>query len=291
MKKIIVGKSIGFCFGVTKAVNTAKQVLKKKKCLTTLGDLVHNPIVMEELKSKGLKVINHLSEAQNNPFIIRSHGLPPDVLEELRKYTAEIYDATCPFVRKVQQLVKKLADENNFIFLVGDPDHPEIKAMEKIAGKNCLIVKPGARVFDHPVNQTRWAIIAQTTLSLDLYRNAINKILEKMPSERCTIFNTICPVSIKRQQETLKLAQKVDMLIVVGGRKSSNTRKLVHTGKKVNKNTFLVESPSDLKKIDVANFKKIGIMSGASTDERCIKEIVRILKNHPAQKNTGGNTI
>ncbi len=284
-KKIITGSSIGFCFGVTRAVEMAMKILDKHKHLATLGDLVHNDLVMAELKKRGMKVIKDISEARGCPFIIRSHGLPPDILEKVKEQTDIIYDATCPFVSKVQELVKALSAEKNFIFLVGDPQHPEIEAMKKIAGNNCIIVKPESRVNFLHIKAARWAVFAQTTLSLDLYRAAITRILRHIPAEKITIFNTICPVSIKRQNEALKLAGRVDLLIVVGGRKSSNTRKLVLTGKKVNKNTLLVESPSEVKSLNLAKFQKIGIISGASTDVSCIKEIIRILSNHPAQKN------
>ncbi|MCM8815527.1 MAG: 4-hydroxy-3-methylbut-2-enyl diphosphate reductase [Candidatus Omnitrophica bacterium] len=287
--KIIVSKSTGFCFGVTKAVELAKKILEKRRDLTTLGDLVHNPLVMEELRLKGLKVINRISGAKGHPFIIRSHGLAPDLLEKLSFFTSEIYDATCPFVKKVQNLVRDLSRQDYFIFLVGDPGHPEIRAMQKIAGRNCIIFKPG-RLQNISSTKKRLAIIAQTTLSEDFYRDAIFRILQKIPKEKATIFNTICPVSIKRQKEAFSLAHRTDALIVVGGRKSSNTRKLVHIGKKVNPNTFLIEFPREVKNINLAKFKKIGIISGASTDDICIKEVVETLKTIQRKKIQGGKS-
>jgi len=285
-KRIIATGPIGFCFGVTKAVEIAENVLNKYGCLATLGDLVHNGLVMSELKAKGLRVVKDISQINGQPFIIRSHGLPPDILNNIKKQTDIIYDATCPFVRRVQNLIKTLSNEKNFIFLVGDPDHPEIKAMERFAGKNCFIVKPESTRFDFPqIKAPKWAIIGQTTLSLDLYRSAIRKIVRYIPTKKITIFNTICPVSIKRQNEALKLAGMVDLLIVVGGTKSSNTKKLLLTGKKVNKNTFLIETPEEIKKFNLAKFQKIGIISGASTDVKAIKEIIEILKQPQRKKN------
>lgn len=285
--KIILGESIGFCFGVTRAVNLAKKVLEKRKFLTSLGDLVHNPLVMAELKEKGFKVIKNISQAEGCPFIIRSHGLPPDVLEELKKYTEEIYDATCPFVRKVQNLVKKLSVENNFIFLVGDSEHPEIKAMEKIAGCNCLITDPLKEDDIRVPKLKRWAIVAQTTISIDFYKATIAKILEHMTAEKITIYNTICPVSVKRQNEAHSMAGSVDALIVIGGKKSSNTSKLFYIGRKVNKNTFLIEAPEEVKRLNLEKFKKIGIISGASTDVGCIRKVIDVLKAIQRKKNKG----
>ncbi len=276
-KEIIIGKSIGFCFGVTRAINMAKKVLEKEKVLTSTGDLVHNPLVMAELKKMGFQVIDDISQAKSKPFIIRSHGLPPDQLKKVRCFAKKVYDATCPFVRKVQKLVRKLINQDYFIFFVGDPEHPEMIAMEKIAGKNCAIIKPGTGSINIPLKKN-WAIIAQTTISLDLYYKAITTILKNIPEERVTIFNTICPVSVIRQKEATDIASKVDALIVVGGKKSSNTNKLFHLGRKVNKNTFLIEDPAEVEKLEIEKFKKIGIISGASTDVNCIKELVRILK-------------
>ncbi len=285
-KEIIIAKNRGFCFGVTRAVNLARKVLENEKTLLCLGDLVHNSIVMEELKNKGFSVISSVKDIKHSPFIIRSHGLPPSVLEEVRKSTPFMYDATCPFVKKVQNLIKTFAKKDFFIFLVGDSQHPEIQALKEIAGKNCFIVSPSNPKINGKTEDKSWAIVAQTTLSLEMYKTAIKKILEKLPENEVKIVNTICPVSIKRQEEAKQMAKKTDLFLVVGGKKSSNTKKLFIIGKNINKNTYQIENLSDLQNIKIEKFNKIGIISGASTDVAFINTLIDCLKEKGYKKIT-----
>jgi 4-hydroxy-3-methylbut-2-enyl diphosphate reductase len=286
VKKLIIAKNIGFCFGVTKAVNLARKLLDKEKKLLCLGDLVHNAVVMDELKNKGFCVIKDTKSVKNAPFIIRSHGLPPSVLKEIKNSNVPIFDATCSFVKKVQNLVKTFAEKNFFIFLVGDSQHPEIQALKEIAGKNCLIISPYNPKVNKKITHKQCAIIAQTTLSSEMYKSAIKKIVEKFPDKDIEILNTICPVSIKRQQEAKNLAKNTDLFLVVGGKKSSNTKKLFIIGKNINNNTYQIEKLSDLENIEIEKFNKIGIISGASTDINFINILINNLKHTGYKKIT-----
>ena len=277
--EIVVAKNIGFCFGVTRAVKLAKKILQRKGVLFTLGDLVHNPLVMDDLKKNGLVVLTRLPGQKIGDFIIRSHGLPPRILSKISSRAEIVHDATCPFVRKVQGLVKKTAGENFLIFLVGDPEHPEIRVLKELAGKKCIIVTPGKHNVRLPrTRTTKWAVFAQTTLSIDLYRDAICGILKRLPSQETRIFNTICPVSTARQEEAARLAKDVDAMLVIGGKKSSNTAKLVHIASQYNPHTFQVERFSDLIPLHLEKFGRIGIISGASTDVQCIGDVLSFLK-------------
>ncbi|MFA5645387.1 MAG: 4-hydroxy-3-methylbut-2-enyl diphosphate reductase [Candidatus Ratteibacteria bacterium] len=275
-KTIEVSRCVGFCFGVTRAVEKARTILSKTGSLATIGDIVHNPLVMEDLVSRGLQVLTDPSEIKGSPFIIRSHGIQPTLLAEVKKHAGTIHDATCPFVTKVQRMVGSLRGKY-MIFLVGDPLHPEIQVLKELAGNNSCVVDPVKNdmiLLNSSDILQKAAIVAQTTISKEMFLQAIHIIFQKTAWREIRTFNTICPVSIERQQEAQRLANTVDALIVVGGKKSSNTEKLVVIGKRSNPATFLVEQLSDLARIQIEKFHRFGIISGASTDIRFIQQIL-----------------
>ncbi len=272
MKKIIVAKSIGFCFGVKRAIRMAEEVLEKEGILYSLGDIVHNPLVVERLVSKGLKVVEDIKSLENSPFIIRSHGLPPDLKRKVREKTPHIYDATCPHVGKVQDLIKNLSKEGYFIIIVGDKHHPEVKGLKNFAGKSRVIEKEKDFLFKR--NLGKVAIVGQTTLSFEEYFETVKRILDRLIADEVKVFNTLCKITQERQKEAEYLSKRVDALLVLGGKRSSNTKKLYNIGRKKNKNTFHIERLEGLKKIGFEKFEKIGIISGTSTPQEFIGEVI-----------------
>jgi 4-hydroxy-3-methylbut-2-en-1-yl diphosphate reductase len=285
MKKLIVVKNIGFCFGVKRTVNIALKALGENRSLSTLGDIVHNPLVMKVLKKKGLKVAQNTREVEkhNCPFIIRSHGLDPEKIKKIKKKGKLIYDATCPSVKNIHLLVKELDKKKYFIIIIGDKNHPEVQALKKYK-------RSGVFIFQHPEELNikrkirKLAVIGQTTLSFRGYLDMVKIVSEKINFEKMVVYNTICKVTEQRQTEALELSSEVEMMLVLGGKNSSNTKKLFQTCRKNNKNTHHIEKIEELNKLPYNRIDSIGITSGTSTPEYFIEEVIKYLK----KKDFGG---
>ncbi|MCD6408626.1 4-hydroxy-3-methylbut-2-enyl diphosphate reductase [bacterium] len=276
MKKLIIAKNIGFCFGVKRTVEMAEKLLEKSGCLYSIGDIVHNPIVIEKLKEKGLKVVENEEEIEKVPFIIRSHGLGMKKLEKLKKREVKIYDATCPFVKRVHQLIKKLDIENYFIIIIGNKFHPEIKALKEY-GSKCIVFENFKELRKFKFSKI--AVVGQTTLSFFKYIEIVEKLIEKLKFEEILIYNTICKVTEERQKEAKEISKKVDLMLILGGKKSSNTKKLFEICKENNRMSFHIEKLEELCKIPFYKVNSIGITSGTSTPDYFIREVTEYIKN------------
>jgi 4-hydroxy-3-methylbut-2-enyl diphosphate reductase len=264
--QIKVAMCAGFCFGVKRAINIAEDALKGLKAkdnLYSLGPIIHNPQVVERLYKKGLRVINGLDTIKGGTVIISSHGAPLEALKKIRKKKIKLIDATCPFVKYAQNIIKSLKQEGYRIIIVGDSVHPEVKALKSIAGKDKLSKKIG--------------IISQTTQNKENYINEIKKILQEDFSE-VKVFNTICNDTSKRQSETRSLLKNCDLMIVVGGKNSANTKRLWQICKESGVHSFHVETELELKKKWFKGRNCVGITSGASTPDSTVKRMVEKMK-------------
>jgi len=277
MKKIIMAKDIGFCFGVRRAVKMTEKILEKNKNLVSIGDIVHNPVVMEKLIKKGLKVCKEEKEIKKGPFIIRSHGLSPSKIKKLEGKGIEIYDATCPYVKKVHHLIEKLDRENFLIIIIGNRFHPEVMALKEY-GDNVFVFD--GEGIDFKKKFEKVAIIGQTTLSFKKYFEFVEYLVEKIESKQIRVYNTICKVTENRQKQAKEISRKVDSVFVLGGKNSSNTTKLYELCKLRNKKSFHIEKMGEFDKIDIHKFNSIGIVSGTSTPEEFIKDVIEYLKKN-----------
>jgi len=277
MKKLIVAKNIGFCFGVNRTVNIADSLLKKHKKLYSIGDIVHNPVVMENLKAKGLTVTENLAEIRSCPFIVRSHGIGQGKLEKLKKQKAEIFDATCPSVKKLHSLIKKLDKEKYFVIIIGNKSHPEVEAL-KDYGKQTWVFQEGL-AFRGKKFFEKIAVIGQTTLSFRDYFKTADYLLGNLYCKKIVIYNTICKVTEQRQTESACISKKSDMVIVLGGKSSSNTGKLYQNCRQFNKNVHFVEKIEEMEDISLKNIYSIGLVSGTSTPANFITMVKDKLKN------------
>ncbi|MCK9265355.1 4-hydroxy-3-methylbut-2-enyl diphosphate reductase [bacterium] len=277
MKKLIVAKNIGFCFGVNRTVKMAENLLREHKTLYSIGDIVHNPVVMAQLKSEGLKVTENLNEIHNCPFIVRSHGIGLPKLERLKKQKVDIYDATCPSVKKLHSLIKKLDNKKYFVIIIGNRKHPEVEALRDY-GKNTLVVQEKSE-FKNRRQFEQLAVIGQTTLSFKDYLSTANYILENLRFKKVIIYNTICKVTEERQAESVLISKKSDMVIVLGGKTSSNTGKLYQTCKSFNANVHYVEKLEELEEVSLEEISSVGLVSGTSTPENFILAVKEKLKN------------
>ena len=277
---IIVGENAGFCFGVRNAVNNTIDELKNNKKIYCLGELVHNKQVTDELKTKGVIFINRIEEAKGKT-IIRAHGVPLNVYEKAKKMEIELKDLTCPKVLAIHKLTIKYKNEDYYIFLVGQKEHPEVIGTISFCGDNCSIIENTEDIEKEiekykKSNLKRAVILAQTTISSIVFNNIVDKIKEYI--ENVEVKNTICTATKIRQKETENIAKQVDCMVIIGGKHSSNTTKLYDIAKKNCKNVIFVENKNDLEIKKIRQWEDIGIMAGASTPEKSIKEIVDILR-------------
>ena len=281
--EIIIGKTAGFCFGVANAVNKTKEQLKDKKNIFCLGELVHNKQVTEELEKEGLFFINNICDARKD-IIIRAHGEKKETYFEAKKAGLNIIDLTCPKVTKIHKIAEEYANKGYYIFLIGNKKHPETVATISYCSKNSYIIESEEDVttalqdiYKSKINKL--VILSQTTFSLDKF----NKIVESVSNDikdkniELEVKKTICDATRLRQEETKELASKVDMMIIIGGRHSSNTNKLYEIAKSICGNSILIENSTELDKEEVKKYNKIGIMAGASTPKKSIETVVEML--------------
>ncbi|MCM8805076.1 MAG: 4-hydroxy-3-methylbut-2-enyl diphosphate reductase [Candidatus Omnitrophica bacterium] len=278
MKKLIIAKNIGFCFGVKRAVETSEKLLEKIPSLDTVGDIVHNPLVMEKLKSKNLNVCNSIKEIKGKYFLIRTHGLSRKEIEELKNRKIKIFDMTCPFVKKIHYLVENLNKKGYHIIIIGNKNHPEVLGIKGYGEKINIIEKEKDIFYCKKNKMEKIAIIGQTTLNFSFFLRFIEIILKKIKAKEVLIYNTICKVTEEREEEGKEISKKVECVLTLGGKESSNTKKLFEICKKICENTFYIEKISDLSKINFKKFKSIGIISGTSTPNFFIKEVIEYLK-------------
>jgi 4-hydroxy-3-methylbut-2-enyl diphosphate reductase len=276
--EIIVAKNSGWCYGVKRALDIAKETRQKKAGkVFTFGDLIHNPQVIADLRKQKIYSVEDLDELKEGTVIIRSHGVSPDSYKLLEKKNIEIVDATCPIVKKIQKLVAFLAEKKEEIIIIGNKEHPEIKGLIGFSRGKGIIVENEAEVKCMPSKKRR-AVIAQSTQDLYLFKKIVVALIEK--TEEINMYNTICHSTQTRQKSTSELASKVDTLFIVGGKNSSNTNKLYQISKRILPNTHFIESAAQITSEMLKGARKTGLSGGASTPPEAIQKAVAKIKTH-----------
>ncbi len=269
-----MAKRAGFCFGVKRAVKLAYETASHKRGpVYTLGPIIHNPQVVNDLESWGVKTIEKPSQARKGTVIIRSHGIHPQVLKDLwTRQSLKVVDATCPFVTKAQRAAACLHGEGRQVIIVGERRHPEVIALRGYAG-------PESLVFNRRVARVgrRVGVLAQTTLSTEDFVKAINYLSSR--TEDLHLINTICQATQVRQQDTMQLAKRADLMIVVGGRNSANTSRLAELCRKVGKPTYHLETEMELKASWFKGARLAGVTAGASTPDSLVKKVVERIRD------------
>ena len=270
--KIIVAKNSGFCNGVRRSVDLANKASEKNIKTYTLGPLVHNPTQVKMLEERGLGVIdeNEALNLKNSQIIIRSHGVSEKLKDDLRKNSNDVIDATCPVLINIYKKIKEKEKEGYTIIIIGDKDHPEIKAMASYVN-NGIIIKNETEA-KNITNMSKLYVVSQTTNRIDFFENIAHE-LEKT-NDDVVIENTICNATRLRQEACKSLSKEVDCMIVVGGFNSSNTNKLYQIAQKYCKNVKRIETVKDLPLQKLSNFNIIGVIAGASTPDQVIEEVV-----------------
>lgn len=274
--EIIVAKTAGFCFGVKRAIDIAFK-MSKEKCrgVYTLGPLIHNPQVVKMLEDKGIAPIENIEKKKDiKALIIRTHGIPLNLSKKIISKGYEIIDATCPFVKKAQYYAKLLSEEGYQVVILGEKNHPEVKSLKSYA-ENDVIVTDGKEGI--PKLKSKIGIIVQTTQTIEALKKLLSDALEH--AKEIKVYNTICNSTALRLKETEKIARKVDIMIVVGGKNSANTTQLTKLCKTLSVPTYHVETASEIEKRWIKGVKKVGITAGASTPEWLIKEVEKRIRD------------
>ncbi len=272
--KVIKNKNAGFCFGVKRAVEASESLAaEQKKTIYTYGKLIHNDQEVERLKKNGIIPKDVLSEIKNDHVIIRTHGLSKKEIEELESNNNTIADYTCPFVKKLQSYAKEYYDQGYQILIFGQSKHPEISGVRGWTENTAIIVDGPAAVQNIDFTTDKVCLLVQTTEREEQFALLSEILKTKVPN--AVIINTICHATQQRQDETLALAKEVDVMIIVGGKESSNTKKLFQVAKSVNNNTFIIEKALDLDKKWFETSNVAGVSAGASTPDWIIEEVIK----------------
>lgn len=276
MSKITVAESAGFCFGVDRAVQMVYNELDKGTKVATLGPIIHNQDVVDDMEKRGARIIDSVDELlPDETVVIRSHGVGRKVYEQIRAKGNRMLDATCPFVSKIHRIVDQKTKEGFFILIAGDANHPEVQGIVGHCDENCLVFKDNFELNDFFENldknfQKTLAFVAQTTYNILVWEKCLKEIPENVHD--IVIFDTICNATDARQTDARELAQQSDIMLVVGGRHSSNTVKLYEVCSRYCK-TYHIENSDELDTLKLPDAENIGITAGASTPAYIIKEV------------------
>ncbi len=274
MKNVILAKTAGFCFGVRRAVDMAYGIAGRDK-VYTYGPIIHNETVVEDLEAKGVKVVHSIEEAAalaGGTMIIRSHGVSKEEIDLLKQMGFDIVDATCPFVKKIHHIVEKYSEQGYGIIIIGSADHPEVQAISGWCKELPVIIESEeeARNFKTDPDK-KLCLVSQTTFNYNKFQLLVEIISKKGYDIRC--LNTICNATEERQSEAREIAGRVDAMIVIGGRQSSNTQKLYDICKNECKNTYYIQTLVDLDLKTFESIGNVGITAGASTPNNIIEEV------------------
>ena len=286
--EILVGKTAGFCFGVRRAVEGSFEQVNSKtnEKVYCLGELVHNKQVIKKIEDHGIELIEDINEVKehNSQMIIRAHGIKKEIHNIAKEKGIKIIDYTCPFVLKIHDIANEFKEKGYYIFVVGSKIHPETQGTVSYCGDKYYVIETEDDIKEgieklQKSNIKNLLIIVQTTFSEKKFEVIENKIKEILSNSiNVVVKNTICAATSQRQKETDNISKIVDAMIIIGGKNSSNTKKLYEVAKRNCSNTFLIETKNDLNIDEIKNFKRVGIMAGASTPQDSIDEVINVLK-------------
>ena len=277
--EVRIADNAGFCFGVKRAMKIAWDELENKSenNIYSLGPLIHNKQAVDRYKEKGLVEMDNLeSIPSESKLIIRSHGVAEKVYTESKAKNMEIVDTTCPFVKKIHDIVKDFSKRGYKIIIVGNPNHPEIIGINGWCNNEAIVINKLEEIDDITFDPTQiYCVVSQTTANLESFDKIVQKLKTKI--NNLTVKNTICFATKERQISAIDLAREVDCMVVIGGKHSSNTQKLVNICKDLVP-TFSIETKEELEKEKFAGFKVAGVTAGASTPDWIIEEVINYLK-------------
>ena len=272
--EIILSPHTGYCFGVKRAMRLINQGLADQQTakIYTLGDIIHNPQAVEWLRESGVEPVDSLDQIEEGSIlVIRAHGVQPDLIEKARARGIHLLDATCPFVQRSQNYVRKLNGESYRVIIIGDREHPEVKSIAGHAGGGVIIIdNPNDAGKMPPIEKA--GVVIQTTFSKESAQKIIAVLDERVKHLR--VYDTICQATVLRREATLDLARDVDLMLVVGGKKSSNTKRLYQMCLDADIRAHFVETADEIEPVWFEGCKKVGLTTGTSTPEWVIKRVL-----------------
>lgn len=275
--KVLLADEYGFCFGVERAVEMVEDALEDGDTVRTLGPLIHNEQEMERLGKYGVTTISEpVQIKRGETAVIRAHGVTPEVQKELEENASKVVDATCPFVTRVQKLAARAAEQDRHVIVVGNPDHPEMIGVKGYAPEHAFVIKDETEVaglpwLRHPL------VVSQTTIKAKTFFDTAEAIKTKTDDE-VQIVNTICSATRDRQDAARALAGEVDAFYIIGGRHSSNSRKLLAVCQEQCPKSFLIETEEEIDSQDLIGAERVGLTAGASTPNWLIEKVVKHLE-------------
>ncbi len=283
--QIILDEGAGFCFGVERALKMAGEESQAASGpIVTIGPLIHNPQVIEEMKRDGVAVAKEGENLHDTTAIIRTHGVRPQEENRLREAGNRVLDATCPYVKKSHEYADLLRQEDYHIIVIGDPDHPEIKGVLGYSGERVTVITQPEEADSLP-HYARVGVVVQTTYPIEKVQKVISKLVGR--STELRVFNTICDYTSDRQISAREISSQVDLMYVIGGRNSANTTKLAEICKQQGTVTRHIEVAEEIDARDLEGVERVGFTAGASTpDDRIasvidrIEELSGVIQNH-----------
>jgi 4-hydroxy-3-methylbut-2-enyl diphosphate reductase len=280
--EVLLANEYGFCFGVERAVEMVEDALGVGAPVRTLGPLIHNTQEMQRLECEGVTTIQDPAQVGADEIaVIRAHGVTPQVQSELERRAAQVVDATCPFVTRVQRLAERAAKEGRHVVVAGNPDHPEMIGVVGYAPDNTFVVADASEVAKLPPLHAP-LVVSQTTLKLKTFLEVADAVRAKADAEP-QVVNTICSATRDRQDAARALAGLVDAFYIIGGKHSSNSIKLLAVCQEQCEQSFLIETEAEINPQDLNGARRVGVTAGASTPNWLIDQVVKRLHDIGAQ--------
>jgi (E)-4-hydroxy-3-methyl-but-2-enyl pyrophosphate reductase len=275
--KIKVARQVGYCYGVKRALDMAGSAVDAgRKPIYTLGPLIHNPQVVESLRAKGIETASSVATVDAGTVIIRSHGVEPSVIEQAHARGLHVMDATCPFVKKAQRRAAELADQGYFVVILGEKDHPEVLSIMGHAGGRALVIEQTDDLKLIPKRERKIGLVTQTTQSAEKLEEIAGALASRVTELK--VFNTICNATARRQADALELTDKVDVMLVIGGKNSANTSRLAQMCREAGTPTHHLETADEISPDWFKAGDVVGVTTGASTSPDILRHVIDALE-------------
>ena len=267
--EVLLARENGFCFGVKKAVELTEAAAESGRPVFNLGQVVHNPKISERLEARGVKVIKDPAEASAGVIVIRAHGIPPETRAKIEAQGLECVDATCSLVLRAQRFTKQLADEGYSVIILGTPEHPEVVGLRGFAPSATVVETK--EEWEKLPRMKKAGVVSQSTQPPWAFKDLVAHV--SAIAQETKVFNTVCPVTVKRQHAASELAEQVKTIVVVGGKNSANTRELVNLARMQGRDAYHIEHADELRPEWLAGETRVGLIGGCSTPMDTLLEV------------------